>query len=317
MAAEGAGASHEARKPRAEPAAVLRARDNLELAVYRWQPDGARGAVVLVHGYAEHAGRYAALVRDLNARGVAVWALDLRGHGRSPGPRADVRLFAEYVEDVRRLVEEVREASDGRRPVLFGHSMGGAIALRLALEHPEQLRALALSSPFLRPADPPPGWLLATVRVLARLAPMLPVQPLDARVLSRDPEAVAAYRQDPLVYTGALRARLGRELVSAGPPLLQRAPELELPTLVLHGSADALADPAASRELAGRLGGDDVRLEVVQGGYHELLHDLDRDAVRRLLTDWLVDHLAAPAGAGDGSSGGRPAGSPDQPGSTR
>ncbi len=269
----------------------LPTRDGLELVVHRWRAESPRATCLLVHGYAEHAGRYLALAGALSAEGLEVWAPDLRGHGRSPGRRADVAHFADYVDDLARLSDLVRAEQPELPCVVLGHSVGGTIALRFALDHPERVSLLVLSAPFLRPTVPPPGWMKPMAALLARLVPQLPVQRLDAAVLSRDPAEVAAYRNDPLTYTGWIKARMGHELVRSGPPLLERAPELEVPTLIVHGAADGLNDPQASRELAARIGGRDVTLTSYPGGYHELFNDLDRATVTADLLAWLNERL--------------------------
>lgn len=270
---------------------TLRTRDDLELALYRWPVQAPRATCLLVHGYAEHVGRYRALADALAERGLETWAVDLRGHGRSPGRRADVRLFADYVEDELRLSERIRDARPDAARLVLGHSMGGTVALRFALEHPDRVDLLVLSAPFLRPSVPPPAWLTGVAAGLARLAPNLPVQRIDPAVLSRDPAEVEDYRNDPLVYTGWLKARMGHEIVRSGPPLVERAPALRVPTLVLHGAADGLNDPEASRELAAKLGSEDVTLRSYPGAYHELLNDLDRETVLADLLTWLDERL--------------------------
>ncbi|MEJ2667875.1 MAG: lysophospholipase [Deinococcales bacterium] len=277
--------------------ASLRAYDGLELALYRWRVGEPRAVCLLVHGYAEHAGRHHALTEALTGLGVETFAIDLRGHGRSGGTRADVRDFGDYVADVASLREYVAAERPGLTAFVFGHSVGGTVALRFALEHPEALNALVLSAPFLRPSVPPPGWLLAVAGMLARTLPGLPVQPLDAHVLSRDASVVAAYRSDPLVYTGRVKARMGNFLVSEGPPLVGRAGELQMPVLILHGAADALADPRASEELAAALPPDRVSLKLYPGSFHEILNDLDGERVLADIVGWLSSRLAVSPGA--------------------
>jgi len=266
---------------------VLRARDGLELALSRRPVDHPHALCLVVHGYAEHAGRYDGLTRALADDGVETFAVDLRGHGRSAGTRADVRDFGDYVQDVLVLGEHARAQRPGLPVVVFGHSMGGTVALRLALEHGDALDALVLSAPFLRPSSPPPAWLLGLSSFLARAAPQLPVQSLDVRTLSRDVAEVESYREDPLNYNGRIKARMGHALVTAGAPLLARANALGVPTLIVHGAADRLADPHASEELAARMPREMVTLRLYPGAYHELLNDLDREAVLADIRDWL------------------------------
>lgn len=266
---------------------VLRAHDGVALALRRWPVDEPQAVCLLVHGYAEHAGRYQTLGRALAEEGIETFAVDLRGHGRSGGTRADIRDFGEYVPDVLLLREHVRAERPDQPAAVFGHSVGGTVALRLALDHPDALDALVLSAPFLRPRSPPPRWLLGLSGFLARVAPQLPLQPLDPRTLSRDAAEVAAYREDPLIYNGLIKARMGHAFVTAGAPLLERAGTLSTPTLIVHGAADGLVDPRASEELAARMPDDLVTTRIYPGAYHELLNDLDRDAVLADVLAWL------------------------------
>lgn len=272
---------------------TLRSRDGTELALYRWRLAEPRATCLLVHGYAEHLGRYAALADALSSGGLEVWGVDLRGHGRSPGPRADVRRFGDFVEDVAGLSDRLQEERRGLPRAVLGHSMGATIALRFALEHAGSLDALVLSAPFLRPTRAPPSWLTGVAAGLARTLPQLPLQPFDAGQLARDPAVGQAYRSDPLTYSGWLKARMGHELVSSGAVLARQAPALDVPTLVLHGGADAIADPAASAELVRAASQCDVTLKTYPESYHEVFNDLDRDRAVSDVLGWFDAHLPA------------------------
>ncbi len=269
---------------------TLVASDGVELVLYRWRPAvQAEGALIIVHGYAEHATRHLDLARSAQEVGYDVFAPDLRGHGESPGVRGSVPGFGPTLADLHELFRLAR-ATDPKLPVLlFGHSMGGALALRYALDHPEEVTALALSSPFLKDATTRAPWLNKLAGVIARLLPNLPVASLNAAFISRDPDQVERYRSDPLVYHGGVRANAGHAMIEQGAALRAHAAELGVPTLVIVGTADGIADPEGSRELAAA--SSKVRLEEIVGGYHELHHDDPATGVpqkfRRLLVEWL------------------------------
>lgn len=264
------------------------AADGVALATYRWDPPAdapsGRPVVLLAHGYAEHAGRYAPLAGALTRAGYPVVAVDHRGHGGSEGPRADVPAFERYVDD---FATFARDARPGTGPhVALGHSMGGAIAALYAARRPDGLDALVLSSPYLRNAVPVPPWLEGVARILARLVPSAPVRRLDIGALSRLPEEVEAYRVDPLVHSGPVKARMARELLDGGRAALAAASTIEVPVRIVHGGADRIADPAGAREMAERLG-DRAEATVYGGGFHELLNDRDRERVAADLLAWL------------------------------
>ena len=254
-----------------------------------------RAHVLVVHGFAEHRGRYAVLAAELAAAGFAVHLFDLRGHGESGGRRGHVERFAEYREDLDRVVEAVLPTAGAPGPpaILLGHSLGGLIALDAVLGRPEPFRGLALSSPFLAPAFRLPPFARAFAGAAALLAPAADFAAgLDPEGLSRDPEVVRRYREDPLVLRRLTAAWLGAVL-DAQAAVLDRAGELRLPVLLLLGSADPIADPARGRALFDGLAANPAhRLEVYDGYRHEVFNELGRERVVADLLAWLDHRLA-------------------------
>ncbi len=272
-----------------------------EVVVYTWaaRPGTARAPLVIVHGYAEHAERHAALAEAAAAQGHQVYALDLPGHGRCAGERALVRSYAPLVDAVSALVDKAA-AESGTRPLLFGHSMGGAVALAYALEHPSKIGKLVLSAPYLIDGQPRPAWVTALAGPVAALAPRLPVAKLDEDALARDPAVGAAYVADPLVHSGPVPAATGHTLVSMGGRLISSADRLDVPTLVIHGEDDRVASPEGSRMLA-EAAGPVARLVTLPGAYHEMHNEPDETGVPQRFTSEVLGFLS-------GDDDGRPAG---------
>ncbi|PRH50012.1 alpha/beta hydrolase [Burkholderia multivorans] len=277
----------------------LRTADGLELASYRWPADARaaapRATVALLHGLAEHAGRYAPLAARLNAAGIDLLAIDLRGHGRSPGKRAWVARFDEYLDDADALVAEA--AREPTPLFLMGHSMGGAIAALYAIERaPARGRTLAglvLSSPALAPGRDVPRWMLALSRVISRVWPTFPAIRIDAALLSRDADVVAANRADPLVHHGPVPARTGAEILDAMARIERGRDTLRVPVLVYHGTADKLTEPDGSRTFGARVGSADRTLTLYEGGFHETMNDIERERVIDALIGWIDARVPA------------------------
>jgi alpha-beta hydrolase superfamily lysophospholipase len=255
----------------------------------RAAPAARPRAVVLVsHGYGEHLGRYRVLVAHLRGREVATAAIDHRGHGRSGGARGHCRDFAEMVADLRLLADQAERWWPGVPRVLFGHSMGGLIAVLYLLRHPDTVRAGALSAPALRLPDDGPRSLRWVAAILGRVAPRLALRTnVDAQALSRDPAVASAYDGDPLVHR---RATMGfiRALKAAQGITRVEADRLRVPLLIMQGDADRVVDPAGARELAARLTCPH-QLEILPGYYHELLNEppAERARVLALLDAWV------------------------------
>ena len=274
----------------------LRAADGVSLAGQAWMPSTPCAVIAIVHGIAEHSGRYVFLAERANERGLGVVSADLRGHGRSPGERTYVERFEDYLLDVDALLAKAHELAAGRPVFLLGHSMGGAIALRWIAQRRQPVAGLILSSAALKIGGDVPRLLVALAPLLSRWLPNLRGKRFDPAVISRDAAAVAAYVGDPLVSLQAPPARTGAELLRAMAVNRAAAAGLTVPVYLLHGDADRLTDPAGSREIFDLWGGPDRTLRLWPGSRHETLNDLDREAVAAELLAWVLAHGQLPAG---------------------
>jgi alpha-beta hydrolase superfamily lysophospholipase len=267
---------------------TLKADDGLSLAVERHPVADRRARVVIVHGYAEHKGRYRELISELVGAGYECHLFDLRGHGGSEGRRGHVARFAEYREDLRLVVRAAgADLPPGVPLVLLGHSLGGLISLDFVIHCPETFAALAVSSPFLAPAFAIPPLKKTLGTLAANVVPALAVPSgLEAAWLSHDPETVRAYTEDPLVFP---TTTLGwfTAVEAAQEEVFARAAEIWLPTLFLLGGADPIASPPRARALFDRLGSADKRLQVYDGLFHEVFNELERGQVVADLLAWL------------------------------
>jgi alpha-beta hydrolase superfamily lysophospholipase len=251
-----------------------------------WRPSGKpRAVLVVVHGLKDHSSRYAELAELLVARGIAVYALDLRGHAHSAGVRVGVDRFEDYLADLDVLVRHVQQREGGAPMFLFGHSMGGAIATLWTIGRAPTLAGLVLSGAALR-ANVSPIKAAAT-RFIAWIAPSAGVFQLDLDDFSRDPQVVRACRSDPLVYQGAAPARTAATLLDALDAIEEHMGVVRVPLLAMHGSADRVTDPQGSRLLVARAGSTDKTLLVWPGLVHDLVHEPERAQVIDAIVSWI------------------------------
>jgi len=257
-----------------------------------WLPDADPLAVLLlVHGLAEHGGRYTNVVNHFIPKGYAIYAPDHRGHGRSQGQRVYVNHFGDYLDDLKTFFDLVRGQHPTRKIFLLGHSMGGTIALAYALRHQDELDGLVLSGAGIRIGKGISPAVIAVGKLASALLPKMGVVVLDSSAISRDPEIVRVYDTDPLVYRGKVTARLGAELIQTMQKFPSQAAQLRLPMLILHGGADRLTDPQGSRWLYEAAGSADKTLHIYEGYYHEIFNEIERGQVLLDMERWLAAHL--------------------------
>jgi acylglycerol lipase len=247
--------------------------------------------LLVVNGMAEHSGRYTNLVNRFVPEGYGVYSHDHRGHGKSEGLRCYVDRFSDYVSDLKTFLDIVRGQHGDTKIFLVGHSMGGTIATAYAVQHQQELAGLLLSGASLKMGSTVSPVLIVMAGILSVLLPKMGATVIDASAISQDQAVVDAYVNDPLVYRGKIRARTGAELIKTMQQLPAQMPEINLPILIMHGTADQLGNPEGSRLLYERVGSKDKTLKLYEGFYHEIFNEPGREQVFADMETWLDAHV--------------------------
>jgi alpha-beta hydrolase superfamily lysophospholipase len=257
----------------------------------RWQPDSSpKGVLLIAHGLAEHSGRYAEVAEFFVAHNYAVCCLDHSGHGQSEGQRGFINRFTDYTDTLDVFSRLVSQWFPESPVFLLGHSMGGLISALFLIQNQNRFAGSILSGPAIKASDEPSWPLLVIGRLLSALLPKTGIMQLEADSISRDPAVVAAYRNDPLVHSGKISARLATEIFSSMKYVQENATAITLPMLLLHGSEDLLAAPESSTLLHERISSADKQLVVYQGLYHEILNEPEKQQVLTTILKWLEQH---------------------------
>jgi alpha-beta hydrolase superfamily lysophospholipase len=266
---------------------LFEADDGTRLFARWWRPEATpRGVVIVTHGFKSHSGLYEWPAQNLIRRGLAVYAYDLRGHGRSGGERYFVDSFGDYVADLDAFVARVR-SREPRVPIfLFGHSAGGVISSLYALEHQAELAGLLCESCAYE--VPAPDVALTLLKGLSYFAPHAHVMALDYADFSRDPVFVERMKRDPLIVHTRAASKTIAEMIRADERLKVDANQFTLPLLILHGTADRAMQPHGSKRFYDRAGSRDKTLKLYEGHYHDLLNDLGRERVMADILEWLL-----------------------------
>lgn len=269
----------------------------LKLFVRSWRPGGqARGVVVIVHGFNAHSGQYASVARQFASDGLAVYAPDLRGRGLSDGERYYVEKMSDWVGDVAAVVSLAKEREPGLPVFLLGHSAGGVVSCLYTLEHQSELAGFICESfAFQIPA---PEFAVAVLRGLSHLLPHAHVVKLNNEDFSRDPDVVRTLNEDPLIANEVQPALTAAELARADDRLGREFPLFKLPIFILHGTEDKVTKPGGSQIFFDLAGSTDKTIKLYQGHFHDLLHDIGKEAVMADIQNWIAAHLPAHVGAG-------------------
>ncbi len=270
---------------------ILRGR-GVMLWAQHWKPrtGDVRAVVVIHHGLADHSARYQAFAEDLVKAGYEIWAMDMRGHGRSSGERTRADRIDDYLDDLDLLMAQVRKA-DGDRPVfLFGHSLGGLIATLYTIERQPPLAGLILSGPALA-FDAPPVQ-AGAIRFVAAIWPGVPLLATPHEDFSSSRAVIDQLNVDALIYAPRGPARTARSAVDGVARVWAATDRLRVPLLALHGTIDKLTAPSGSRDLIARAAATDKTLRIYPGLDHDLLHEPDGHGamVEAEITAWLDAH---------------------------
>ena len=273
----------------------VRTQDGMRLYWQRWLPEEPKGVVLFLHGTWDHSGRYADLAEHLCGRGIGLYGLDYRGHGRSEGQRIHIDSYQQYLDDAALGRQHVAKGHPKLPLFMMGHSQGATIALLSALDEPEGLAAVVGTSPFLgiHPESMPSALLDAASKVLNKLLPTFALDNgLDTSVISLDQAVVEAFAKDPLVSSKATSRWLW-ESRGAHERALAGAARMTVPTLITFAGADRLVDAGATRRWVEAAPDELVESKEWEGLAHEIMKEPERGEVFDHLASWLEKRLEA------------------------
>ncbi|MCB0209158.1 MAG: lysophospholipase [Anaerolineae bacterium] len=264
----------------------------LKIFTRSWHPEGQpRAVVILVHGFNSHSGQYLWVADQLMVDGLAVYALDLRGRGRSEGERYYVQQMEDYTDDVATLVSMAKSQEPGLPVFVLGHSAGGVVSCIYTLEHQSEIDGLICES--FAYELPVPDLVLSFLKGLSYITPHTHVFSLKNEDFSRDPSVVEAMNNDILIKGESQPAQTGKVLINAAHRLTEEFPQITLPVLILHGTADKATKPSGSQHFYDAAGSTDKTLKLYEGHYHDMLNDLGKEEVMADIKAWINDHLPA------------------------
>lgn len=260
--------------------------DGVRLFRQAWIPDNKpSGALIIVHGLKDHGGRYADLGQRLAQQGFAVFAADLRGHGRSAGARQMAENFNDYMVDLALMVRQVRTQHPSTPVFLLGHDMGGVVATRFVEMIPRAVQGLALSATPLAVKES--KYKLLGLKALAMVAPSIPAMQPDPKSLSQDPATVQALLNDPLVPQSGTPIKTTVEQIKAIQALQEQQERLTLPLMIMHGVSDTAVPLYGSIAFYDAAPSENKALKQYPGLAHDLWHEPGNDVVLTDLTDWM------------------------------
>jgi len=265
---------------------------NVSIYYQAWLPEGKVKAVLLiVHGLGEHSGRYMNVVNHFVPLGYAAYGLDHIGHGKSEGEREVLERFEDITDNLTIYYNMVKAWQPGKPIFILGHSLGGLVTCNYLIDHQADFKGAIISASLVRvPANISP--LTVTMgKIFSAIAPKVGVVPLDATGISRDPEVVKAYVNDPLVFHGKTPARLAAEMLKAMRRVTAEADKIALPIIIFQGSADRLVDPGDAQLLYDKASSKDKTIKIYPGFYHEVFNEPERAIVLKDVEDWLKAHV--------------------------
>ena len=264
----------------------------LKIFTRSWEPEGKpRGVVVIVHGFNSHSGQYLWTAEQFASNGLAVYALDLRGRGRSEGERYYADKMKDYTDDVQTLVTTAKSENPGLPVFLLGHSAGGVISCNYVLDHPSEVDGLICES--FAYELPVPDIVLSFLKGLSYITHHTHIFSLHNKDFSRDPAVVESMNDDILIKGESQPAQTAKVLIDGARRLTDEFANITLPVLILHGTEDKATSPSGSQHFYEKAGSTDKTLKLYEGHFHDLLNDVDKEIVIADIQNWIDERIPA------------------------
>jgi len=266
--------------------------ENQSIYFQSWLPDNpAKAVLLIVHGLNEHSGRYGHFSDFFVNEGFAVYGMDLIGHGKSDGTRSYVKDFTNYINDLILYLEKIKQLQPGSPIFLIGHSMGGLIGTLLLIDHPGQVAGAVLSGSVVQLPDDVTPLFIALGKIVSLVFPKLGLLKIDLSGLSRNPDVVQAYKDDPVVNSGKFTARVSAEMTRFFDREADDGSLVKDPVLILHGGSDRIVNPACSHFLYALVSSEIKEKIIYDSYYHEIYNDPGHDKVFEDVSSWINNQL--------------------------
>jgi len=265
-------------------------RDQIQIYGKHWQTENPKAVVCLVHGLGEHIHRYDHMAEYFNKKGFVVIGNDHRGHGRSEGKRGHCQQYEDFLVEVKHLLATAKAHYAHLPSFLYGHSMGGNIALNYLIKERPQLAGAILSGTWIRLGNPPADWLYQAGKLIVKVVPgMTRPSELDTHFISTDPEEVKKYEEDDLVHN-QITFSTGLGMIEAAKRLDYFSGKLHIPLLAMHGEGDQIILPSGTVDLGKRIKSE-IEVKIWEGLYHEIHNESNREEIFEYVVSWMEERL--------------------------
>jgi len=265
---------------------------NFSIYYQGWLPDkDVKAVILIVHGLGEYCGRYINVVNHFVPLGYAVYGLDHIGHGKSEGLREGIEHFEDFTDNLTVYYNMVKVWQPNKPIFLLGHSLGGLIGTYYLLDHQADFTGAIISAPAIKISDSISPLTITMSKILSAIAPKAGVLALDVTSISRDPEVVNTYANDPLIFHGKTPARLAAEMLKAMARVTAEVGKISLPFITVQGGSDKLVDPDGTRMLYEKSSSKDKTIKIYDGLYHEVFNEPEREVVLKDVETWLKAHI--------------------------
>jgi acylglycerol lipase len=270
----------------------LRSHDGYALHTNLDKAANERAVCVVVHGYAEHLGRYDYVTQSLNDNGITVFRYDHKGHGRSEGLKAYIADIYHMVNDLELIIQQAHKYADGKKLFIVAHSLGAGVSALYGSTIKNLVDGYILSAPPFKVSEDISPYLQKIAHFLGRIMPKVPIASAGGTsVLCSDPAVCDDFANDPLCYNGLVRASTGKEILRISAEIQGSLKNFSAPVLILHGTNDQLADISGSQLFYDQIPSQDKEFKKYQGMFHEIFNEVHRQKPLQDMTTWINTRL--------------------------
>lgn len=248
-----------------------------------------QASILLIHGFGEHTSRYDHFAEFYASQDIQVLGFDLHGHGRSGGARGHIPTSTTYFDEIDQFLINVNDQIENKPLFIYGHSMGGMIALSYVMQRNSNFAGVITTSPLIDTAKPMDAFTKKLAKFMDKILPKFSLDSgLDRSFLSKDKTVVAAYNADPLIF-GKTSTRLGSFMIDQADYLRQNASQFPLPLLMMVGSEEKIVNKSEIDQFMTKV--PIGTYKVWDGLYHELHNEPEKQEVFDYTLDWIKENL--------------------------